>query len=429
MRAMKDSGISWVGEIPEEWAIFPARYAFSEIRTKNTNGAVTNALKFYNGTIVPKTNFDADSDEYVADTITNYTVVSPDTIMINGLNLNYDLKSLRVGLVKETGVITSAYLALWPNSSRILPQYATYLFKGYETKMAFHNMGAGIRKTLGFKEFKRQPVLFPAIDEQQRIVTFLDTECARIDAVMEQTRASIEEYKKLKQSVITQAVTKGICPNRPMKDSGIDWIGQIPADWEMNKVKFVSEFQPYCDISTLTEDTEITYTPMEFIKNGYYVKNTALLGKVATSLTPYAEGDIVIAKVTPCFENGNIAIMDKLSSGFGMGSSELFVLRAKAVCTKYLFYWLQNTAFMQRACATMTGTGGLKRVSPYFVKNCPITMPQIDEQHEIIEYLDLQTAKIESLTKTKEKYLSDLESYKKSLIFEYVTGKKEVCTL
>ena len=173
-REMKDSGIAWIGKIPKEWSVFPALYAFSEIRTKNTDGKISNALKFYNGTIIPKANFDADSDDYVADTITNYTIVNPNTIMINGLNLNYDLKSLRVGLVKEPGVITSAYLALWPDTNKILPQYATYLFKGYETKMAFHNMGAGIRKTLGFKEFKRQPVLLPDMIEQQRIAAFLD---------------------------------------------------------------------------------------------------------------------------------------------------------------------------------------------------------------------------------------------------------------
>lgn len=195
-REMKDSGIEWIGEIPKDWRIYPARYAFTEIRTKNSGGSITNALKFYNGTIIKKANFDANSDNYVAETITNYTVVTPDTIMINGLNLNYDLKSLRVGLVNETGVITSAYLAIYPNKEHILPKFATYLFKGYETKMAFHNMGAGIRKTLGFKEFKSQPVLFPPLDEQERIVAFLDRITYEIDSIIEKTRSSIEEYLK-----------------------------------------------------------------------------------------------------------------------------------------------------------------------------------------------------------------------------------------
>lgn len=206
-RAMKNSGVEWLGDIPADWNVYPALYAFSEIRTKNTNGAVTNALKFYNGTIVRKTNFDAESDDYVADTITNYTVVNPDTVMINGLNLNYDLKSLRVGLVKEMGVITSAYLALWPDGSRIVPRYATYLFKGYEAKMAFHNMGAGIRKTLGFKEFRRQPVIIPPLDEQREIAAYLDEKTAVIDSLVAKKNRLVSELESLKKSLIFEYVT------------------------------------------------------------------------------------------------------------------------------------------------------------------------------------------------------------------------------
>ena len=266
----------------------------------------------------------------------------------------------------------------------------------------------------------------PPLQEQQRITDFLDSQCARIDAVIEQTLASIEEYKKLKQAVITQAVTKGIRPGRKMKDSSVEWIGEIPDSWNMSKVKYVAYFQPSCDTSKLTDDSEITYTPMECIKNGYFINNTASLGKVAASLTPYIDGDIVMAKVTPCFENGNIAIMEDLASGFGLGSSELFVIRPHSIETRFLFYWLQNNLFMQQGCATMTGTGGLKRVSSYFVKNCPVTYPSIEEQHNIIDYLDNKTKKIDLLISKKEQYLSELETCRKSLIYEYVTGKKEV---
>ena len=156
-RNMKDSGIEWIGEIPEGWEIVPVRSCFDEVRTKNTDGQEQNALQFKSGNIISKTNFNASMDDYVADTITNYTVVLPDTVMINGLNLNYDFKSLRVALVKEKGVITSAYLAIFPDRKKISPQYATYLFKGYETKMAFHNMGAGILRAVGDS---RRPLYF-----------------------------------------------------------------------------------------------------------------------------------------------------------------------------------------------------------------------------------------------------------------------------
>lgn len=161
-RKMKDSGIEWIGEIPEGWEVAPVRSCFDEVRTKNTDGQEQNALQFKSGNIISKTNFNANTDDYVADTITNYTVVLPDTVMINGLNLNYDFKSLRVALVKEKGVITSAYLAIFPDREKIFPQYATYLFKGYETKMAFHNMGAGIRKTLATKSSKISRCYYPA---------------------------------------------------------------------------------------------------------------------------------------------------------------------------------------------------------------------------------------------------------------------------
>lgn len=425
-REMKDSGVQWIGEIPAEWKVLRAQSAFSEVKRKNTDGAVKNALQFKFGTIIPKQNFEADTDDYVADTITNYTVVQPGTVMINGLNLNYDFKTQRTALVKEEGVITSAYLALWPDRDMIIPEYATYLFKGYEVRMALHNMGSGIRLTLGYKEFKSQPVLLPSLEEQKRIVSFLDNVCLCIDSIIDQTRASIEEYKKLKQAVITQAVTKGIRPDRPMKDSGVEWIGDIPEEWECKPIKYVAVFQPTCDTSHLSEDSEITYIPMECLKNGYFIANTGRYGVLASSLTPFVDGDIAMAKVTPCFENGNIAIMEGLCSGFGMGSSELFIYRPYSIQALFLLYWLQNDLFKQAACATMTGTGGLKRVSSYFAKHSKIAVPGEEEQFQIISYLTSYCAEIDRLIEAKQQMLDQLEAYKKSVIYEYVTGKREV---
>jgi type I restriction enzyme S subunit len=425
-RAMKNSGYDWIGQVPDSWLVLPAQRGFTEIKRKNTDGSVQKALQFKFGTIIPKTNFDADSDDYVADTITAYTIVEPGTVMINGLNLNYDFKTQRSALVKETGVITSAYLALWPDTDMIIPEFATYLFKGYETKMALHNMGSGIRLTLGWKEFKKQPVLYPSLAEQQQIVSFLDHRCDEINTVIVDTQRTIEKYRKLKQTIITEAVTKGVRVDRKMKTVEIELVDVIPDDWSYSPIKYVAAFQPSCETSALNEDSEITYTPMDCIKNGYYIQNTAKYGAVTSSLTPYAEGDIVMAKVTPCFENGNIAIMENLASGFGMGSSELFVYRATGVNKRFLLYWLQNDKFKDEACATMTGAGGLKRVSPYYAKNAIILLPPDEEQAEIVAFLDEKCTEVDRLIAAKEQLLAELESYKKSVIFEYVTGKKEV---
>ena len=283
----------------------------------------------------------------------------------------------------------------------------------------------GLRKILSYSELKNKPIIVPPLAEQERIAAFLDSECAEIDAVLEKTRASIDEYKKLKQSVITQAVTKGIRGGRPMKDSGESFLHKVPVGWTNSKIKYCAIFSPLCNTSHLTEDSIVTFTPMECIKNGYFENREAVFATMNSSYTQYQEGDIVFAKVTPCFENGNIAIMQGLSFEFGFGSSELFVLRPKSINTKFLFYYLQNDIFKQYACATMTGTGGLKRVSPSFVRNFPIFLPSDSEQADIAEYLDYKCKEIDLLISKKQQYLTEIENYKKSLIYEYATGKKE----
>ena len=135
----------------------------------------------------------------------------------------------------------------------------------------------------------------------------------------------------------------------------------------------------------------------------------------------------MFAKVTPCFENGNICIMKNLYSGVGLGSSELFVLRARSISTEYLFYYLQHPGFVQRACASMTGTGGLKRVSSDFIQNCPLPIPTEEEQGEIVDFLNRRCTAIEQLISEKSALIEELESYKRSLIYEVVTGKRRVC--
>lgn len=130
MPEMRDSGIAWIGMVPKRWSIKPIRAGFEEVTEKNRRGLVQNALKFTYGSIVPKEDFDADNDDYVADTILGYTVVTPGTIMLNGLNLNFDFVSQRIGLVKDTGVITSAYISFRAiDSNGISPEFVTYLLK------------------------------------------------------------------------------------------------------------------------------------------------------------------------------------------------------------------------------------------------------------------------------------------------------------
>lgn len=423
MREMKDSEIEWIGAIPAAWGVHRIASHFQEVKEKNTANEYSNALQFKMGRIIAKPQ--KWDEEEINEIYAAYTVVHPNTIMINGLNLEFDFVTQRVAQVECDGIITSAYIALSPRDD-INAKYICYLLKSYDACRAFHSMGRGLRKILSFSELKNKPIIVPPLAEQERIAAFLDAECAEVDAVLEKTRASIDEYKKLKQTVITQAVTKGIRGGRPMKDSGESFLHKVPVGWTNSKIKYCAIFSPLCNTSHLTEDSIVTFTPMECIKNGYFENREAVFASMNSSYTQYQEGDIVFAKVTPCFENGNIAIMQGLSFEFGFGSSELFVLRPKSINTKFLFYYLQNDIFKQYACATMTGTGGLKRVSPSFVRNFPIFLPSDSEQADIAEYLDYKCKEIDLLISKKQQYLTEIENYEKSLIYEYVTGKKEV---
>lgn len=409
-RKMKDSGIEWIGEIPEGWEIVPVRSCFDEVRTKNTDGQEQNALQFKSGNIISKTNFNASMDDYVADTITNYTVVLPDTVMINGLNLNYDFKSLRVALVKEKGVITSAYLAIFPDRKKIFPQYATYLFKGYETKMAFHNMGAGIRKTLGYKEFKNQPLLLPSKEEQNKISAYLDSKCSHIDIMLSKIRSSIEEYKKLKQAVITQAVTTLNCPNVKLKylmDIIVDCPHETPIyTFTGNYLVIRTSDQ---SLASLRCD-EYMYR----LDEAEYKKRTRRLTLDKDDIVYGREGSWGLACLVP------------QSNKYCLGQRVMqFRCNTRLLYPKYAMYALNSeTVYMQGALDTIGSTAPHVNIST--ICNYLLPVPALTEQKEIANYLDAKCAEIDRLIAKKEQLVKELESYKKSLIYEVVTGKREV---
>ena len=431
-RKMKDSGIEWIGEIPEGWEIVPVRSCFDEVRTKNTDGQEQNALQFKSGNIISKANFNANTDDYVADTITNYTVVLPDTVMINGLNLNYDFKSLRVALVKEKGVITSAYLAIFPDRKKISPQYATYLFKGYETKMAFHNMGAGIRKTLGYKEFKNQPLLLPSEKEQNKISAYLDSKCSHIDIMLSKIRSSIEEYKKLKQAVITQAVTKGVRGEREMKDSGVEWIGEIPAEWSITKIKSgVTKIgsgktpsggaETYTDSGVIFLRSQNIYDCTLNLESPTYISSEVDATMKSTRVLP----DDVLLNITGG-SIGRCSIVPK-TLGLANVNQHVCIIRTNPLIflPKYMQYFWVST--LGHLAIDLYQTGGNREgMSADAIRNTPIPYAPLNEQKEIADYLDAKCAEIDKLIAKKEQLVKELESYKKSLIYEVVTGKREV---
>ena len=417
MREMKDSGIKWIGNVPASWKLVPIRYLFRECTTKNRLGQEKTALKFTYGTIIPKTNFNANTDDYVANTIMSYTVVHPGVIMINCLNLNYDFVSQRIGLVKDYGAITSAYLAIEPNS-QVLSAYATYQLKSWDAAKAFHNMGTGVRKTLDFSELGKKHFVLPTLGEQKNIVEFLDSQCSEIDAISADIQKEIETLEQYKRSVITEAVTKGLNPDAEMKDSGVPWIGKMPANWTCIKGKYILKYmqkpvKPDDGVITCFRDGEVTSRSNR--RHDGFTMADKEIGYQGLDV-----GDLVVHGMDGFA--GAIGISDSR----GKASPVLNVLDSRQN-KKYIMYYLRSMAYGDVFVALATGIR---------VRSCDLRwnklsvllypVPPLEEQTEIVQYIEDTLNKVDGVISEKKQQLEVLDSYKKSLIYEYVTGKKEV---
>ena len=422
MRKMKDSGIEWIGEIPEDWEVKYPNNLFKERKFKNKDNKENNVLSLSYGKIIRRNI--SNNMGLIPANFETYNIVEPGNIVLRLTDMQNDHHSLRTGLVNERGIITSAYLTL-EHKQKINPVYFHYLLHSYDLMKIFYNMGNGVRQNINYTEFSTLPLLSPDIKEQTRIANFLDEKCALIDRLVERHQEVIEKLKAYRQSVISEAVTRGLDPDAPMKDSGIPWIGKIPENWKIDKIKYISKFNPGCS-RHFDRHESVGYLPMECLKHGYMTPLKTEYEKITSALTCFEDGDIVLAKVTPCFENGNIAIAHNLENHTGFGSSELFVFRCSGYETRFLFYIFQNSNFMNECISTMTGTGGLKRVSSDFIRNCRIPVPDLQSQQQIADYLDEKCAKIDRIIQEKEQIIVKLTEYKKSIIYEYVTGKKEV---
>lgn len=423
MREMKGSGIPWIGKVPSNWLVEPIFSDFVEVTRKNKFGREKKALKFTYGEIVPKANFDADNDNYVADTILKYTIVEPGTIMLNGLNLNYDFISQRIGLVKQKGVITSAYTAFKPiNMQKISSKYSTYLFKAYDNCKAFHNMGGGVRKILNFKELSKQPFIHPPIGEQHRIADYLDTKCARIDSIRKNVEAEIEALKQYKQSVITEAVTKGLDKDVEMKDSGSQYWGEIPQSWNIVDIKYL--FQIMKRIAGREG-----YDVLSITQHGIKVRDVTIIkGQLANDYSNYQllyPGEFAMNHMD--LLTGWVDLSDK----FGVTSPDYRVFRLRDTVHNSCRYYkyVMQVCYMCRIFYSLgSGVANLGRwrlQTPAF-NNFKVPVPSYEEQEAIANYLDNKVAKIDSIIQNKQELLANLDTYKKSLIYEYVTGKKEV---
>lgn len=415
MREMKDSGISYVGEIPSNWGMHPVYYYFGERKHRNSMGQEDNLLSLSYGNIVRK---DINTNEgLLPESFNTYNIVEAGDIIIRPTDLQNDKRSLRTGLVKERGIITSAYLDLMPVKT-INSGFFRYLLHAFDVAKVFYNMGNGVRQGLNFSEFSRLMVFEPPIEEQNIIARFLDSKCNEFDSVAADIQAQIDTLEQYKRSVITETVTKGLNTAAEMTDSGIQWIGQMPAHWNCVRGKYILRYmqKPVKEddgVITCFRDGEVTLRSNR--REDGFTMSDKEIGYQGIDV-----GDLVVHGMDGFA--GAIGISDSR----GKASPVLNVLETDQN-KRYIMYYLRSMAYSDVFLALATGIR---------VRSCDLRwnklaelmypVPPIEEQEKIVEHIDSVIKRTDEVIADKKEQLDTIEEYKKSLIYEYVTGKKEV---
>lgn len=431
MREMKDSGVAWIGVIPQDWEIVRTKSLYcsaKEIAGDRADDFERLALTL-NGVIKRSKE---DSVGLQPEKFSGYQILKKGELVFKLIDLE-NVATSRVGLSPYTGIVSPAYIVLSKQSRAkdLVVRYSMYHFLSMWQREIFNQMGDnGVRSSLNAKELLNIPHPFPSIYEQKRIVTFLDAQCAEIDAVLEKTRASIEEYKKLKQAVITQAVTKGIRGDRPMKDSGIEWIGKIANEFAVYKFKYLlkTPMQYGANEAGITFDKTLPrYIRITDITSDGRLKQDNRLCIEDTVAKPYIlqDGDLLFAR-----SGGTVGKSFLYKQSYGNAAFAGYLIRAvvnRTIAVPEYVYYYTNSSIYDTWKNSIFIQSTIQNIGADRYSNMPIIVPNnIEEQRSIVEYLNERCVGIDALIRKKQQYLTEIENYKKSLIYEYVTGKKEV---
>lgn len=418
MREMKDSGIEWIGEIPKDWEVHPVHAYFEEGKTKNYRMQEQNLLSLSYGRIIRK---DINTNGGLLPASFNtYNVIEAGDIIIRPTDLQNDKRSLRTGLVKEQGIITSAYIDLRPKDN-VNSKYYHYLLHSYDIIKVFYNMGNGVRQGLNFSEFAKLLLLEPTTVEQQQIANFLDTKCSEIDATAEDIKKEISLLEDYKTSVITEAVTKGLNPDVEMKDSGIEYIGITPIHWNKYKLKYILLER---NIRTITgEEMLLSVSQYKGVVPSKDIYNRTMQANSLIGYKIVKKDDLVFNKLNPGLARFGNSEFDGITSP----DFSVYIVDDKKCTAKFLQHLLKTYKYVAKIKGDCTGVGdGFARLYSEQLYRFVVSLPPIEELHSIVAYIDSKCSEIDTLIADKKRQLDILADYKKSLIYEYVTGKKEV---
>ena len=415
----KDSGYDWLGKIPAHWEWLYLFQICREQYQKNNTKEELPVLSLSYGKIIIKENIDfgLTPNDYLT-----YQIVKNGNIILRLTDLQNDHKSLRTGLVKNRGIITSAYTCITTSCNY---NFIHYLLHAYDCHKIFYGLGGGVRQSIGYAQIKNIKLPIPPREEQDAIVRFLDAKCAKIDSLIKLKERQIALLNEKKQNIINQAVTRGLDPNAPMKDSGVDWIGEIPEGWEMKKVR-------RCFSSTLGKMlASEAKSPNDTFEKYFCAKDVHFSGIDSSDLKKmwFSEKE----KIQFAVEKGDLLVVE---GGAGAGGAAIFNeegsyyiqnsihrIRAKnGHDNNFLYYWLfalVNRKYIDFACN--------KATIPHFtgdkLKEMPFPVMPLEEERQICHYLNEKLQLFETIIRNIKREIDLLVEYRARFISDVVTGK------
>ena len=425
-RKMKDSGVEWIGEIPEDWDIKRLKAVLCERNESNNPIKTDYILSLTNDRGVIPYDEKGDVGNKSKEDLSGYKLAYLNDIVLNSMNVIIG----SVALSKYYGCVSPVYYMLYPRNTMDDVRYYNYIFQTKEFQSKLKGYGNGImeiRMRIQMSKLNTVELPIPDAATQTRIADFLDDKCGKIDRYIEKQQRTIDKLKEYKQAVITEAVTKGLDPDAPMKDSGIEWIGMIPKHWEVPEIKYL--------VRIASGGTPDRNHPEYWNGNIPWIKTGELQNDIITNAEEYITEEGLNNSSAQVF-NINTILVAMYGQGKTRGMTALLKIPASTnqacagltvtnsnVQIEYLWQCLIGAYDAIRSEAAGSGQPNL---SATLIGNFHIALPPIEEQGLIVEYIKDRTVEIKSTIHKAEKLLEKLTEYKKSLIYEAVTGKKEV---
>ncbi len=416
----KNSGVPWLGDVPERWEVKPGLAIFREKQVKNKGLVEKRVLSLSYGKIIIKP--EEKLRGLVPESFETYQIVESGDIIIRSTDMQNDHTSLRTGLVKVKGIITSAYICL--NSiNNELSNYNHWLLHGLDLMKVFYGLGSGLRQNLSWSDFKRLPLPVPTKNEQQQISRYLDWQTSKINTFIKAKKKLIALLKEQKQNVINEAVTNGINPDVELKDIGVELLGEIPAHWEVSKNKAVyserreagSKELPILSVSIHHGVSTEEQSEIENLRAKVRIQDREKYLRVYPN-------DIAFNMMRAW--QGGIGVVQV----HGMVSPAYIVAKPKKeIHSRFVELLFRTPQFVQEMNRNSRGiTDFRKRLYWDQYKNIFIVLPQIDEQQEIVAYIEKETALIDKTITRTEREIELIQEYRTRLVSDVVTGKVDV---